>query len=150
MPIVPICDGGPPEWSFPGKHGVDSSQTTCSPTALSRSTDFHLIHITYDVDDAVRHISNFYRNFHSYRWVREKMVIRIQHALSEEAVVDLNNRFDGILASGSIDQTTALAEEADDQHLQDLPRIILVPHKRDFGTHRLLLDAINEAQLAPV
>jgi hypothetical protein len=24
-----------------------------------------------------------------------------------------------------------------------------VPHKRDFGTHRLLLNAINEAALAP-
>jgi hypothetical protein len=30
-----------------------------------------------------------------------------------------------------------------------LPRIVLVPQKRDFGTHRLLLDAINEAAVVP-
>ena len=101
------------------------------------------------MDDAVRHISDFYRNFHSYRWVREKMVIRINHALTVEAVADLNNRFDGILASGSIDQTGALSEEADDQHLRHMPRIVLVPKKRDFGKIRLLLDAINEAPVVP-
>jgi hypothetical protein len=108
-------------------------------------TDFHLIHFTYDVDDAVKHISDFYRNFHSYRWVREKMVIRINHALTDEAITDLHARFDGLLASGSIDQTSALEEEADDHHLHQMPRIVLVPKKRDFGTLRLLLDAINQA-----
>jgi hypothetical protein len=77
------------------------------------------------------------------------MVIRINHALTDEAIADLNARFDGILASGSIDQTSALEEEADDHHLCHMPRIVLVPKKRDFGKIRLLLDAINEAPVVP-
>jgi hypothetical protein len=81
--------------------------------------------------------------------VREKIVIRINHALTDEAITDLNARFDGILASGSIDQTSALEEEADDHHLYQMPRIVLVPKKRDFGKIRLLLDAINEASAVP-
>jgi hypothetical protein len=30
-----------------------------------------------------------------------------------------------------------------------MPRIVLVPKKRDFGKIRLLLDAINEAPAVP-
>jgi len=111
---------------------------------LVSESDFHLIHITYDVDDAVRHINAFYRNFHSYRWVREKMVIRIHRPLTEESVQALNSRFDEMLAADRIEQTGALEEEIDDAHLQHMPRIVLTPHKRDFGKIRLLLNAINE------
>ena len=114
---------------------------------LISQTDFNLFHLTYSVDEAVEHILNFYRNFHSYRWVREKMVIRINHPITEEALQLLNTRFDAILAADAIEQTGALAEEIDDTHLHHLPRIVLTPHKRDFGTLRLLLDAINGAEI---
>jgi uncharacterized protein (TIGR00730 family) len=145
MPIVPIV-----MVDRPNGHYWETWRRFITNDLLANGlvseTDFHLIHLTYDVDDAVRHISDFYRNFHSYRWVREKMVIRINHELSVDAVAQLNNRFDDILASGSIDQTGALSEEADDQHLRHMPRIVLVPKKRDFGKIRLLIDAINEAK----
>lgn len=111
---------------------------------LVSESDFNLIHITYDVDDAVQHINAFYRNFHSYRWVREKMVIRIHRPLTDESLKVLNDRFDHLLAAERIEQTGALEEEIDDTHLHHMPRIVLTPHKRDFGKIRLLLNAINE------
>jgi uncharacterized protein (TIGR00730 family) len=111
---------------------------------LISESDFHLIHVTYDVNDAVKHITDFYRNFHSYRWVREKMVIRIHRPLTPESMKTLNERFDTLLAADRIEQTGALEEESDDHHLHHMPRIVLVPHKRDFGKIRLLLNAINE------
>ncbi|TSA37475.1 MAG: TIGR00730 family Rossman fold protein [Verrucomicrobiaceae bacterium] len=111
---------------------------------LVSPTDFHLFHITHDPDDAVNVITQFYKNFHSYRWVREKMVIRIQRRLTPAAIADLNARFDALIAAGGIEQTTALPEERDDY--AGLPRIVLAPHKRDFGAIRLLLDAINLAE----
>lgn len=112
---------------------------------LISPSDFHLFHLTYSVDEAVKHILDFYRNFHSCRWVREKMVIRIHRALTAEAMRSLNERFASVLASGSIEQTGALAEEVEDHSLHHMPRIVIVPHKRDFGTLRLLLNAINES-----
>lgn len=108
-------------------------------------TDFHLFHITYDLNEAVRIITQFYRNFHSYRWVREKMVVRVQKKLTSAAMDDLNVRFAGLLAAPHIVQTTALPEERDDHAVARLPRIVLTPHKRDFGSIRLFLDALNEA-----
>ena len=114
---------------------------------LISETDFRLFHITYDANDAVKHITDFYRNFHSYRWVREKMVIRLQHPLTLEAMRDLNERFASILATQSIEQTQALPEEIDDTHIAHLPRMVLTPHKRDFGKIRLFIDAINESSI---
>ncbi len=113
---------------------------------LVSPTDFHLFHITHDPDDAVNVITQFYKNFHSYRWVREKMVIRIQNRLSAAGLEGLNGKFAALIASGRIVQSGVLPEERDE--LAGLPRIVLTPHKRDFGVFRLLIDAINNAELA--
>ena len=112
-------------------------------------TDFHFFHITHDPEDAVRVITQFYRNFHSYRWVREKMVVRIQNQLTLGALADLNARFDSLLAFDRIVQTTPLPEERDEIQFAHLPRIVLIPQKKDFGSIRLFIDAINNAEIQP-
>ena len=74
------------------------------------------------------------------------MVIRITHRLQQSAIDQLNKDFDTLLAADRIVQTAALPEEADDTHLAHYHRIVLTPHKRDFGTIRQLIDAINRAE----
>ena len=113
---------------------------------LVSPTDFHLFHITHDLDDAVNVITQFYKNFHSYRWVRERMVIRIQNRLTPAALDELNAGFDFLIATDRIVQAGPLPEEHDEQSLAGMPRIVLTPHKRDFGSIRLLIDAINNAE----
>lgn len=113
---------------------------------LISQTDFHLFHITHDPDEAVNIITGFYKNFRSYRWVRERMVIRIQNRLTPPALEDLNRRFASILITDRIVQTTTLPEERDEHQFTDLPRIVLTPDKHDFGSIRLFLDALNEAE----
>ncbi len=112
---------------------------------LVSPSDFNLFHITHSVDDAVAEILKFYRGFHSYRWVREKMVIRVNAPLTDVAVAALNERFASLLADGVIHQSGPLPEEHEETKLAALPRIVLTPHKRDFGRIRTLLDAINES-----
>jgi hypothetical protein len=70
---------------------------------ISRS-DFHLFTITHDVERAVHEIKHFYKIFHSYRWVREEMVIRINHRLTPYALEKLNEQFDHLLSVGHITQ----------------------------------------------
>ncbi len=111
---------------------------------ISRS-DFHLFTITHDVDRAVEEIKHFYKVFHSYRWVRDEMIIRINSRLTPRALETLNQQFDHLLASGHIVQRGALPEEADDKSVADLPRLVLIPHKREFGMLRLLINAINDS-----
>jgi len=118
-------------------------------SGLISKTDFHLFRVTRDVNDAVAEIERFYSNFHSYRWVGERMVIRIQRRLTDPALADLNTRFATLLVRGAISQERALPEEKDHVDLALLPRIVLIPHKRDFGLLRLFIDAINEADSLP-
>jgi Possible lysine decarboxylase len=107
--------------------------------------DFHLFTITHDVDRAVEEIKHFYKVFHSYRWVRDEMVIRINGRLTPHALETLNQQFDHLLISGHIVQREALPEEADDVSVKDLPRLVLTPYKREFGMLRLLINAINDS-----
>ena len=111
---------------------------------ISRS-DFHLFTITHDIDRAVHEIKHFYKVFHSYRWVRDEMVIRINASLTLLALEKLNEQFDHLLAVGHIIQRDALPEENDDQAVADLPRLVLTPYKRDFAMLRLLINAINDS-----
>lgn len=111
---------------------------------ISRS-DFHLFTITHDVDRAVNEIKHFYKVFHSYRWVRDEMVIRMNKRLTPQALENLNQQYDHLLVSGHIVQREALPEESDDQSAAGLPRLVLIPHKREFGMLRLLINAINDS-----
>jgi hypothetical protein len=111
---------------------------------ISRS-DFHLFTITHDVDRAVSEIQHFYKVFHSYRWVRDQMVIRINAKLTPQALETLNQQYDHLLSEGHITQREALPEEADDRELSHLPRLVLIPHKREFGLLRILINAINDS-----
>ncbi len=115
---------------------------------LISPSDLHLFKVTHDLDQGIREILHFYSNFHSYRWLREKMIIRIQKPLTPAALAKLNADFDSLLAADNITQTSALPEEADETRIANLPRLVLTPHKRDFGSIRLLIDFINNAETA--
>lgn len=112
--------------------------------------DFHLFHSASSVDDAIAHILTFYKNFRSYRWVGSRMVVRIEHALTAEAVEKLGNDFADVLATGQIVQRNALPEESNEPDLAHFPRLVFTPHRRNFGRIRCLLDGINLAETAPV
>lgn len=111
---------------------------------LISPSDFHLFRIAHSPEEAMQEIRQFYRVFHSYRWVRERMVIRLNHAVTPAALDKLNGEFGPILLDGPIEQTGALPEEKDDIHLADKPRLVLVPAKKDFGLFRLLINRLNE------
>jgi len=118
-------------------------------SGLVSQTDFNLFRVTHSAQDAVSEILKFYRNFHSYRWVREQMVVRVTRRLTEAALEGLNERFDTLLAADRIVQSGALTEEREEVAIANLPRIVLTPNKRDFGMIRLFLDALNEAETEP-
>ncbi|PWU07226.1 MAG: TIGR00730 family Rossman fold protein [Verrucomicrobia bacterium] len=113
---------------------------------LISESDFSLFRITHKIDEAVDEIVRFYRVFHSYRWVGKKMVIRIQYPLSASSLRHLNQQFAFILSEGEIRQTSALPEEQEDVTLLSLPRIVLTPHKNNFGGLRQLINAINSSE----
>jgi uncharacterized protein (TIGR00730 family) len=114
---------------------------------LVSSEDFSFFKITRDVDEAVREILQFYKIYHSARWVGEQLVLRICQPLSKSAVADLNQNFADLLREGAIVQGSALRQEKNEPEIWNLPRLILTPHRHNFGRIRQLIDAINLASV---
>ena len=52
---------------------------------------------THDPDEAVEYICSFYSCYHSIRFVRSRLVIRLRSALTDEALVTLNTEFADII-----------------------------------------------------
>jgi uncharacterized protein (TIGR00730 family) len=108
--------------------------------------DFSLFSITENVDDAVDHVLQFYRNFHSYRWVGQELVIRLQRQLSNNAVQELSHSFSDLFESAPLRTSRALKPEKNEPELSNMPRLVAGSHRRNFGRLRQLIDAINLAE----
>jgi len=107
--------------------------------------DFRLFKIVHDASEAVAEILQFYRVYHSARWVGEELVVRLNDRLPDADVAELNQKFADLLRAGKIVQRSALRQEKNEPALWDLPRLVLAPHRRAFGRFREFIDAINVA-----
>jgi Possible lysine decarboxylase len=109
--------------------------------------DFSLFKLSHSVLDAVNEIVQFYKNYHSMRWVGDRLVLRICRPLSDEALNNINEKFPDIVREGMITQVSALPQERNEPEIAHLPRLLLMPYRRDFGRFRQLIDAINLASV---
>jgi uncharacterized protein (TIGR00730 family) len=103
--------------------------------------DRSLFHVTDDVADAVRVVTGFYRNYHSSRYVGERLVLRVRRAPDARQLAAINEKFGELVASGAIRTEAALPEEGDEA--ADLPRIVLHFDRRSMGRLRRLIDHLN-------
>ena len=104
-----------------------------------------LVKRAHTAEEALNHIKSFYRVFHSLRYVKEKTIFRLNTALSQELLVELNHEFQDILIGGKIEATGPLKEELIHQEYLHLPRISLLFDKKSFGRLNLLISRINES-----
>ncbi len=104
--------------------------------------DVALFRVTDSVDEAVAEITRFYRNYHSSRYVRDRLVLRVQEAPSGDALAALSREFADVLVRGEIEASGALPEEEGDA--PGLARLVLRFDRRSTGRLRRLIDRINE------
>jgi uncharacterized protein (TIGR00730 family) len=115
---------------------------------LISAEDFSFFKIAHNADEAVAEILQFYKIYHSTRWVGQELVIRICRRLSNAAVAGLNKNFSDLVREGEIVQNSALPPEKNEPEIWNLPRLILTPHRENFGRIRQLIDAINASSVA--
>ena len=108
---------------------------------LIDASDMSLFRVTDDVDVAVREVVDFYRNYHSSRFVRDLLVLRLRVAPDDAELAALNRDFADLLVDGAIERSAALPEEAGED--PDLPRLALRFDRRRVGRLRVLIDRIN-------
>ncbi|HVX59438.1 MAG TPA: LOG family protein [Pirellulales bacterium] len=106
--------------------------------------DLSLYKLTDKVEEAVAEILHFYRVYHSMRYVRSKLVLRLQQAPSEALLADINREFRDILLEGQIRLSEALPEE-NEPELAELPRLVMRFNRRSLGRLRQLIDRLNAA-----
>ena len=102
-----------------------------------------LYRITDDLDEAVREVLGFHRNYHSRRFVRDAMVIRLRYAPTDLELASLSATFADICSARGIWRTGPYpVERADRDHLE-LARVALEFNRVHHGRLRQLIDALN-------
>jgi len=105
--------------------------------------DLSLYQITDSADEAVKIVVRFYRNFHSTRFVRDQLVIRLKTAPGESALAAMNEDFSDIVVDGRIQVVKATPEEVEDRDHLDLARVTFNFDRRSYGRLRQLIDVLN-------
>jgi uncharacterized protein (TIGR00730 family) len=108
-----------------------------------------LYHITDSVDDTINEIEGFYRNYHSLRYVGDRLVIRLQAEPTDEELEHLSTAFADIIVNGTIERTPPLPPEVAGDDQLDKPRVVLRFDRHGFARLRQLLDELNRLGSAP-
>ncbi len=116
---------------------------------LISEEDLALYRITDDAAVARDELLGFFRNYHSIRFVGQRLVVRLRAAPTADELDALNRDFADIVTRGRIQATGALpAEVSDDDHVE-LPRLVLHYDRARQGRLRSLVDALNRLPSAP-
>jgi uncharacterized protein (TIGR00730 family) len=94
---------------------------------------------------AIKEITQFYRNFHSYRFVKDELVIRLNDPPSP-ALIDRLNRDFADIVTGAVRQGEPLPEEANEANTLHLHRLVMGFNREDYARLRQMIDVINSGE----
>jgi uncharacterized protein (TIGR00730 family) len=140
MPVVMIDEPDGTYW----QHWRTYVQSELLRTNMIGPEDMHLMYLTDDAEKAVKHITHFYRRYHSSRFVKNELVIRMKSAIPDELVQRLNGEFADLVERGRIRQEPAALPEENGE-CADLPRLVFTYNNSSTGRLRMLINALNDA-----
>jgi uncharacterized protein (TIGR00730 family) len=111
--------------------------------------DLELYRITDDAAVARDEILGFFRNYHSIRFVGQRLVVRMRSAPTPDEVETLNEEFADIVSRGQIEASGPLPAEVADDDQVDLPRLVLHFDRARHGRLRTFIDTLNRLPSAP-
>jgi uncharacterized protein (TIGR00730 family) len=106
--------------------------------------DEGLFIIAKSIKEAVKYIDDFYRVYHSMRFVDGLTVIRLHRAVSDETLASINEKFADILTGGEIQRSFPTQKEIQDNDFLTLPRLSLFFDHRSYDRLHELIHAINQ------
>jgi uncharacterized protein (TIGR00730 family) len=129
-------------------------RTEVETMGLISPGDLDLVRVTDHPTEATRSLLGFFRNYHSIRWVGNRLVLRLKAPPTDAEVQQLNDRFGELCTGdGRIERTDALPDEVTSDDVVDLPRLVM-PFDifRTSELHRLIggLNALPSAPPSPV
>jgi uncharacterized protein (TIGR00730 family) len=139
MPLVLIDKPGGTYW----KSWDKTVREHLLRNELISPDDLFLYQITDSPEQAVKWITRFYRNYHSLRFVKNRLVIRLKNEPTDSALAALTEDFADIIASGRVETVPASAAEQEEADVPELPRIAFDFDRRQYGRLRQMIDAVN-------
>lgn len=106
--------------------------------------DLRLLYATDDVERAADEICHFYDNFHSMRFVGDRLVLRVQHAPDDVQLAELTRAFSDILVDDEIERCDPFPAEVHDDDALDKARLAMRFDRASYGRLRELIDRLNE------
>jgi len=137
IPIVLVETDQTPYW----RRWDTFIRSTLAEQRLIDGDDPVFYRIVDTVDDAVRELTSFYRVFHSARIVADDFVFRLNRALSDADVAELQRRFDDIL-KGPVDQAPGPVPQEANEY-PDKARLIVPFNRSSYARLRQLIDFVN-------
>jgi uncharacterized protein (TIGR00730 family) len=139
VPIVFLEVPGDPFWS--------PLMKTMEPLLLNHGlispSDTTLYTITDNIPQAVQEITGFYANYHSLRFVKDRMYLRLQRPIPETDLMLLQERFASLAVDGVLEQTGPTTDEIRDNDHLELTRLGMYYSGKGFADLRPLIDAVN-------
>jgi uncharacterized protein (TIGR00730 family) len=105
--------------------------------------DLGLLLHTTNLREAADEILTFYANYHSQRFVRGHLVLRLHRSPTPDQLDIINDAFGDILVDGRIEAIEATPEEIEDRDHPELARLKLHFNRRSLGRLRALIDHLN-------
>jgi uncharacterized protein (TIGR00730 family) len=124
--------------------------TEVQPRRLINPDDRYFYKITDSVEEAAGEILGFYRNYHSIRFVRNTLVVRLRSTPTAEELAGLSAEFADIIRGGAIESLGGpLPAEAKGEDHAELPRIAFRFDRASYARLRMLINALNRLPSAP-
>ena len=144
-PLIPVVLLDQPEGTY-WHSAMQFVQHQLADTQYILPSDMHLMTVVHSAEQAAEHISCFYRNFHSSRWLERLFVIRLNHPLNASALKALDKDFADLCVNDGFKQQAYCATETDEPELCHLIRLAFEFNGRNYGRLRQLVDFINLPQ----
>ncbi len=106
--------------------------------------DFNLFKVTSSPAEACHEMLHFFENYHSIRYVKGRLVIRVRKPVTEGLLDKLNSKYASLVEEGRMEAVEASPEESDEPELHALPRISFKFQRSGFGKFRCLIDDLND------
>lgn len=145
-PLIPAVFLEPPGFGF-WEGVVRFLESEVTGRGFISPQDRHLYVIAHSPAEAMEHIQTFYRNYHSMRLVRDRLVLRLKRPLPPAVLKEAVRQFGFLSIDGKMEQGGPLPEEGNEPELKELARLVFPFERKDFSSLRLLIDFINAQRL---
>ncbi len=112
---------------------LDYMESALVQNGYINSDENRLFQLVHTAGQAVDLVQEFYKVYHSLRYVKELTVVRINRELPAQTLDRLNDEFKDILIEGRIEASPPLKEEMKLNEFPHLPRLVMHFDKQNFG-----------------